>query len=69
MHSENYECSKEECEKKREHVESDKISEQLEQCEKCYNGIFKTNAIAAKTYQIISLLWAEKHNKETGKVR
>jgi len=44
------------------------LSEQIKQCEQCNSGTFKTNDVATKTYQDISLLWAEGHNKETGKL-
>lgn len=44
------------------------LSSQIKQCEACYDGIFKTNPIAAETYQHIALLWAEGHNHTIGKL-
>lgn len=64
-------CSEEECKKKRDQLISmnmNQLSEQIKQCEQCNSGTFKTNDVATKTYQDISLLWAEGHNKETGKL-
>ena len=53
-------CSEEECKKKRDQLISmnmNQLSEQIKQCEQCNSGTFKTNDVATKTYQDISLLW------------
>ncbi|MFB1008413.1 MAG: hypothetical protein QMB85_04965 [Sulfurospirillum sp.] len=63
-------CSEEECKQKRDQLMAmnmNQLSEQIKQCEQCNSGTFKTNDVATKTYQDISLLWAEGHNKETGR--
>lgn len=63
-------CSREACKQKRYHLErlSPKaLCAQLEKCETCENGLFKTNLIAARTHQIIALYWAQTHNTFTGK--
>lgn len=63
--------SEEECKQKRDQLMAmnmNQLSEQIKQCEQCNSGTFKTNDVATKTYQDISLLWAEGHNKETGKL-
>ena len=64
-------CSEEECKQKRDQLMAmnmNQLSEQIKQCEQCNSGTFKTNDVATKTYQDISLLQAEGHNKETGKL-
>lgn len=64
-------CTEDECKEKREKftfMTIDQLSAQIKQCEKCNSGVFKTNAVAAQTYQSISLLWAEKHNQTIGKL-
>lgn len=64
-------CTEDECKEKREKftfMTIDQLSAQINQCEKCNSGVFKTNAVAAKTYQSISLLWAEKHNHTIGRL-
>lgn len=64
-------CSEEECKQKRDQLMAmnmNQLSEQIKQCEQCNSGTFKTNDVATKTHQDISLLWAEGHNKETGKL-
>jgi hypothetical protein len=64
-------CSEEECKQKRDQLMAmnmNQLSEQIKQCEQCNSGTFKTNDVATKTYQDISLLRAEGHNKETGKL-
>lgn len=63
-------CSQETCKSKRKHLERLSyiaLSTQLEKCEKCENGLFKTNLVAAKTHQIIALYWAQIHNASTDK--
>ena len=64
-------CSQETCKQKRYHLERlsyKALSTQLEKCETCENGLFKTNLVAARTHQIIALYWAQIHNTFTGKV-
>lgn len=63
-------CSQEACKDKRQHLKHlsyKDLSIELEKCEKCENGLFKTNFVAAKTYQIIALHWAQMHNVLTCK--
>ncbi len=53
-------CSEEECKQKRDQLMAmnmNQLSEQIKQCEQCDSGTFKTNDVATKTYQDISLLW------------
>lgn len=53
-------CSEEECKQKRDQLMAmnmNQLSEQIKQCEQCNSGTFKTNDVATKTYQDISLLW------------
>jgi len=72
MSQKNLKCTKKECQKKCEEfifMNIDQLSAQIEQCEECNSGIFKTNAVAAHTYQQIALLWAEGHNQTIGKLR
>ncbi len=40
---------------------------QMEVCESCEDQLFKANAVANETYQTISTLWAERHNKLVGR--
>lgn len=64
-------CSQATCKHKRQNLDRlsyEALSVQLEQCEKCENGLFKLNLVAAKTHQIIALYWAQMHNGMTGKV-
>lgn len=71
MGTKNLNCTEDECKEKREKfifLTIDQLSTQIKQCEKCNSGVFKTNAVAAQTYQHISLLWAEKHNQTIGKL-
>ena len=52
-------CSEEECKQKRDQLMAmnmNQLSEQIKQCEQCNSGTFKTNDVATKTYQDISLL-------------
>ena len=63
-------CSQTECQHKRQNLASlsyEALSVQLEKCEKCENGPFKENPLAAKTYQVIAMYWAQLHNTFTGK--
>lgn len=72
MFQENLKCSEKECQKKCKQsivMNIEQLSAQVRQCEECNSGIFKTNAVAAHTYQQIALLWAEGHNQTIGKLR
>ena len=63
-------CSQEECKHKRQNLTSlsyEAVSKQLEACEKCENGLFKKNPLAAETYHIIAMYWAQMHNAFVGK--
>lgn len=63
-------CSPEVCKDKRQRLKNlsyKALSVELEKCEKCENGLFKINFVAAKTYQIIALQWAQMHNSLTCK--
>ncbi len=63
-------CSQEVCQSKRQQLayfSYEALSTQLEKCEKCEDGLFKTNLVAAKTHQVIALYWAQMHNTCTGK--
>ncbi|KFL34657.1 MULTISPECIES: hypothetical protein [unclassified Sulfurospirillum] len=63
-------CFQEACKQKRYHLERlsyQALSTQLEKCETCENGLFKTNLVAARTHQVIALYWAQVHNHFTGK--
>ena len=62
-------CTQTECEQKREgflNLSEDSMFIQMEACESCEEQLFKDNAVA-NTYQIISTLWAERHNKLVGR--
>lgn len=62
-------CSEEQCKSHRDDYESlsyEELYKQLERCEKCENGLFKDNEVAAQTYYFISILWAQKHNALVG---
>lgn len=63
-------CTQTECEQKREgflNLSEDSMFIQMEACESCEEQLFKDNAVANETYQIISTLWAERHNKLVGR--
>ncbi len=69
MNASTINCSPSECQKKREHLERlsmEALYRQLEQCEQCEIGPFKENRIAADTYQIVALYWAQRHNMSVG---
>lgn len=62
-------CTQTECEQKREgflNLSEKSMFIQMEACESCEEQLFKDNAVA-NTYQIISTLWAERHNKLVGR--
>lgn len=72
MTSEKPPCTQEECKQKSKQfvfLPLQELAEQLKACEQCHNGLFKANAIASKTYELITTLWAEKHNQVAGKLR
>jgi len=72
MKQESPRCSEEECQRKSEHfifMNMDQLSAQIEQCEGCNKALETKNARTAQTYQLIALIWAEKHNETTGKLR
>lgn len=63
-------CSQEACINKRHnltHLTYEALSIELKKCEKCEDGLFKTNLVATKTHQTIALYWAQMHNALTGK--
>jgi len=63
-------CSLSACHHKRynlDRLSHEALTLQLGKCERCENGLFKLNLIAAKTHQIIALYWAQMHNALTGK--
>ena len=63
-------CTQTECEQKREgflNLSEDSMFIQMEACESCKEQLFKDNAVTNETYQIISILWAERHNKLVGR--
>lgn len=63
-------CTQTECEQKREgflNLSEDSMFIQMEACESCEEQLFKDNAVTNETYQIISILWAERHNKLVGR--
>lgn len=65
MFSNNLKCSESECKKRLKNVETMSLSElayYADRCSTCGNWFLKNNKIADKTYQSISLKWAEKFN-------
>lgn len=64
-------CSAQVCEKKFHLTKSfsslEEVEKQLTQCQ-CCEKIDTIDIIAQRTYQKISVLWAERHNLQVGKV-
>ena len=63
-------CTEEECILRRDAMvvmTFSELSQQLVCCEKCYEGIFKQSDVASKTYEVLSVLWAERYNAGVGK--
>ncbi|WP_041960105.1 hypothetical protein [Sulfurospirillum arsenophilum] len=63
-------CSEDVCKKKSKQFATmsiDLLCEQINLCEECNHGNFKHNFTAKNTYQILSILWAEEHNRRIGK--
>ncbi len=71
MSQRNLKCTEVECKQKRGNfivMDMERLSTQIQQCETCNSGVFKTHPVAAQTYKNISLLWAERHNQITGRL-
>lgn len=64
-------CGEAVCKKKCKQFTSmsiDQLCKQINLCEECNSGLFKQSPTAGNTYQMLSVLWAEGHNRMAGKL-
>ena len=65
-------CSLPECLHVSQHAKEltyDELTRQLALCKGCEQGVFKENDTAQKTYQLVSLYWAQAYNNVVGHMK